>query len=100
MIIRLKYVDWRIVKNSNSKRAVIRPTEQPPEAIVPPGGVPQTAPGQRSKEARNRANTIKNSAKVEQYLMEVEKVHGFAESWALREKLEQGLVSFNELKRL
>jgi hypothetical protein len=29
--------------------------------------------------------------------MEVEKVHGFAKSWALRERLEQGDVSLDEL---
>jgi hypothetical protein len=37
--------------------------------------------------------------KVEHYLMEVEKIHGFAKSWALRERLEQGHVSFDELMR-
>lgn len=42
---------------------------------------------------------IKNSAKVEHYLMEVEKAHGFARSWALREQIEQGHVSLDELKR-
>jgi len=31
--------------------------------------------------------------------MEVEKVHGFAKSWALRERLEQGQVSLEEAMR-
>lgn len=37
--------------------------------------------------------------KVEHYLMEVEKAQGFAKSWALRERLEQGQVSFDDLMR-
>jgi hypothetical protein len=37
--------------------------------------------------------------KVEHYLMEIEKAHGFAKSWALRERLEQGQMSFDELMR-
>ena len=53
----------------------------------------------RLKKARNRANTLRNSVKVEQFLMEVEKVHGFARSWALRERLEQGQVSLEEAMR-
>jgi hypothetical protein len=51
---------------------------------------------QRLQQSRNKANTIRNWAKVENYLMEVEKVHGFARSWALRERLEQGDVSLDE----
>jgi hypothetical protein len=57
------------------------------------------APIPQSREARNRANTIRNSVKVEHYLMEVEKAQGFAKSWALRERLEQGQVSLDDLIR-
>jgi hypothetical protein len=53
----------------------------------------------RLKQSRNKANTIRNWAKVENYLMEVEKADGFAKSWALRERLEQGQVSLDELMR-
>jgi hypothetical protein len=52
---------------------------------------------QRLIENRNKANTIKNAAKAELFLMEVEKVQGFAKSWALRERLEQGQVSLEDL---
>jgi len=74
-------------------------SQEPAEAINRPTEGPRTEPAQRSKEARNKANTIRNSAKVEHYLMEVEKAHGFAKSWALRERLEQGDVSLDELMR-
>lgn len=37
--------------------------------------------------------------KVEDYLMQVERAQGFAKSWALRERLEQGRISFDELTR-
>ena len=53
----------------------------------------------RQKHSRNRANTIRNSAKVEQFLIEVEKIQGFAKSWALRERLELGHVSLEEVMR-
>jgi hypothetical protein len=53
----------------------------------------------RLKQSRNKANTIRNWAKVENYLMEIEKAYGFARSWALRERFEQGQVSLDELKR-
>jgi hypothetical protein len=56
-------------------------------------------PPQQSKQSRNKANTRKHSTQVEQFLTEVEKVHGCARSWALREKLEQGDVTLEELKR-
>jgi hypothetical protein len=52
-----------------------------------------------SKQSRNKSNTRKNSAKVEQYLTEIEKAHGFARSWELREQLEQGHVTLDDLKR-
>ena len=54
---------------------------------------------QQSKQSRNKANTRRNSAQVEQYLTEIEKAHGFAKSWQLRERLEQGDVTLEELKR-
>jgi hypothetical protein len=31
--------------------------------------------------------------------MQIEKAHGFATAWALREQLEQGQLSFDELMR-
>jgi hypothetical protein len=85
------------LKQLSSKRAVARRSPKPPIAAVQPvkGQLNTSA----SKESRNKANTIRNTAKIEQFLMEVEKVHGFARSWAMRERLEQGQVSFDELLR-
>ena len=54
---------------------------------------------QQSRQSRNKANTRKNSAKIEQYLTEIEKSQGFAKSWELRERLEQGHVTLDELRR-
>ena len=54
-------------------------------------------PEQPSKESRNKARTRKDSAKVEQYLTQVEKVHGCAKAWALRERLEHGHITLAEL---
>jgi hypothetical protein len=51
----------------------------------------------RSQQGCNKANTIRNWTKVEHYLMEVEKAHGCARSWALRMRLEQGHVTLGEL---
>jgi hypothetical protein len=59
-------------------------------------------PPQQSLESlrtRNKSHTRRNWAKVEQYLTEVEKVHGFARSWELRERLERGDVTLGELSR-
>lgn len=53
----------------------------------------------QSTQARNKAQTRKNWAKVEQYLSHVEKVHGFARSWELRVRLERGDVTLGELGR-
>jgi len=53
----------------------------------------------RVKHARNRANSVRNSSKVERYLTEVEKVHGFATSWVFRERLERGDATLVELMR-
>jgi hypothetical protein len=85
------------LKHSIQKRAGTRISAKAPQAIAPPIGGQGNALAQRSTESRNRANTIRNSVKVEHYLMEVEKAHGFAKSWALRERLEQGHVTLNEL---
>ncbi len=54
---------------------------------------------QQSQQGRNKAHTRRNSAKVEQYLMDIEKAHGFARSWELRERLERGDVTLEELQR-
>ena len=48
---------------------------------------------------RNQALNRKNGAKVDQYLMEVEKVQGFAKAWELRERFEWGDVTLGELSR-
>jgi hypothetical protein len=53
----------------------------------------------QSVRSRNQAHTRRNAAKVEQYLTEVEKVHGWARSWELRERLERGDVTLGELGR-
>jgi hypothetical protein len=47
--------------------------------------------------ARNQSHTRRNAAKVEDYLLQVEKVHGCARSWALRLRLERGDVTLKEL---
>ena|SRR6185295_331804 len=54
---------------------------------------------QASKQSRNRARTRKNAAKVEQYLTEVEKIHGGAKAWELRERLELGQTTLGQLRR-
>jgi len=59
-------------------------------------------PPQQSIESlrtRNKTHTRKNWAKVEQYLIEVEKIHGCARSWELRERLERGEITLSELDR-
>jgi hypothetical protein len=50
-----------------------------------------------AERARNIAHTRKNSAKVEQFLMRIEKDRGFAKSWELRERLERGDVRLGQL---
>jgi hypothetical protein len=66
--------------------AMPRPTEKPsaPAAL---------------RESRNRANTRKNWSKVEDYLIGVEKDRGFAKAWELRERLERGEVTLDDLTR-
>lgn len=59
-------------------------------------------PCQQSLDAtrsRNKAQTRRNWVKVEQFLTEVEKVHGCARSWELRGRLERGDVALAELSR-
>ena len=52
---------------------------------------------QQSKQARNKAQTRRNWSKVEQYLTDIEKAHGCAKAWRLREQLERGDVTLEEL---
>ena len=59
-------------------------------------------PPQQSLESlrtRNKADTRRNWAKVEDYLTAVEKMHGLARSWELRGRLERGDVRLRELSR-
>ena len=70
----------------------------------PPGLAPDLdrnprRPGTRSREDRNKALTRKDSVRVEQYLTDFEKAHGCAKAWALRERLEHGHVTLDELRR-
>jgi hypothetical protein len=88
---------WSILTISKSKRVLARNPDNTPVAAVHPIKKQSNPPV--SREARNRASTKRNSVKVEHHLMEVEKAHGFAKSWALREQLEQGQISFDELMR-
>jgi hypothetical protein len=53
---------------------------------------------QQTPESRRLQNTRKNSLKAEQYLSRVEREHGAAEAWELRERLERGQVTLKELK--
>ena len=85
------------MKHANIHRADARVPDMAPEAVIPATNGQPNAPAQRSQESRNKANTIKNVAKVEQFLMEVEKAHGCARSWDLRERLEQGHVCLADL---
>jgi hypothetical protein len=52
-----------------------------------------------SLQARNKSDTRRNWAKVENYLTNVEKVHGLARSWELRGRFERGDVRLGELSR-
>jgi hypothetical protein len=47
-------------------------------------------PSARSVQSMNVAHNRRHAAKIEQYLMDVERVQGCAKSWALRERLERG----------
>lgn len=52
----------------------------------------------QSREDRNKAATRRNALKVEQYLTEIERAQGCATAWALRERLEHGHVTLEELR--
>ena len=52
-----------------------------------------------SHRTRNKSHTRRYWAKVENYLTAVEKMHGLARSWELRERLERGDVRLGELSR-
>jgi hypothetical protein len=54
---------------------------------------------QRSKQDRNKLHTRKNWAMVEQHLTAVEKAHGFAKSWEMRERFEKGDLTLKEMLR-
>jgi len=51
----------------------------------------------QSTQSRNIACARKNWEAVEQHLTRFEKVHGFAEAWELRERIEKGDVTLREL---
>lgn len=67
--------------------------------VVMPQPREKRNPDQPTKESRNRASTRRNWAKVEDYLMGVEKARGFAKAWELREKLERGEITLEDLTR-
>jgi hypothetical protein len=52
----------------------------------------------QSQQARNKANARRNWDEVEQHLTQVEKRQGLAKAWELREQLEQGRMTLDELK--
>jgi hypothetical protein len=51
-----------------------------------------------SVQSRKKAHTRKHSAKAEEYLTQIEKAHGTAKAWQLREQLESGQKTLRELK--
>ena len=53
---------------------------------------------QQSQQTRNKANTRRNWDRIEQHLTQVEKTQGSARAWKLREQLEQGHITINDLK--
>lgn len=87
------------------ERSLVKRFNIKPEAVI--GTAPEPAnhatDGQpdllRRKHARNKSNSMRNWSKVEQYLTEVEKAHGLSKAWALRERLERGHVTLDELMR-
>jgi hypothetical protein len=54
---------------------------------------------QQSQQSRNKANTRRNAAQIDDYLIVVEKSRGFARAWELRGRLERGEVTLDELRR-
>src|SRR5687768_968958 len=51
-------------------------------------------PPVQSVQSRNAAHNRRNAMKVEQYLTQVERAHGFAKAWELRERFERGDTKF------
>jgi hypothetical protein len=86
-----------ILQPSTSKSAAALNPHNTPSLAVHPIKEQPNEPA--SQETLNKANTIKNSVKIDRYLIEIEKVHGFSKSWAFRERLEQGHISFDELQQ-
>ena len=56
-------------------------------------------PEPQSQQSRNKAATRKNWSKVEDYLTRVERSHGFDKAWKLRQQLESGEITLDELTR-
>jgi hypothetical protein len=54
---------------------------------------------QQSKQSRNRARTLRNWTRVEDYLTALEKSGGLDRAWELRGRLERGDVTLKELGR-
>jgi hypothetical protein len=54
---------------------------------------------QQTQQSRNKANTRRNAAQIDDYLIVVEKSRGFARAWELRGRLERGEVTLDELRR-
>jgi hypothetical protein len=78
----------------------IEPAAPPPEqqAAVEIVDLPALRPPP-SRESRNMAATRRNAVKVEQYLTEVERAQGCATAWNVRQRLELGHTTLEELKR-
>jgi len=55
-------------------------------------------PPRDAKRDLRKAHTRRNSAKAERYLTDVEKTHGTAHAWALRQRLESGDLALGDLK--
>ena len=52
----------------------------------------------QSQHTRNKASARRTWDEVEQHLTRVEKRQGLAKAWELREQLEQGRMTLDELK--
>ena len=88
------------MKPSNLKRPVTRTSpKKTPDAVIEPPKPQGHELVQRAKRNRNKANTARNSAKVDHYLMEYEKAHGFSKSWELRERFERGDITLEDVLR-
>ena len=51
-----------------------------------------------SKRHLRKTHTRRNSGKAERYLTDIEKTHGTAHAWALRQRLESGDLTLSDLK--